>query len=71
VAVSVTRNDGPCHKFFSTNKTRIFQKEVFNNAPASRRLGHHYRGLEQAFLIRFWMVISHARNRPQFEIGAL
>jgi hypothetical protein len=64
VAVGITRNDRPCHKFFSINKTRILQKEVFNKAAASRHLGHHYRVLEEAFLIRFWMVISHARNRP-------
>jgi hypothetical protein len=64
VAVGVTRNDGPCHKFFSTKKTRIFQKEVFNKAAAPPNLGHHYRVLEEAFLIRFWMVIEQARNRP-------
>jgi hypothetical protein len=38
VAVGVTRNDGPCHKFFSIDKTRIFQKEVFNKATASPHL---------------------------------
>jgi hypothetical protein len=64
VAVSVTRNDGPCHKFFSTNKARIFQREGFKKAAAPPHLGHHYRVLEEAFLIRFWMVISQARNRP-------
>jgi hypothetical protein len=69
VAVGITRNDGPCHKFFSTNKTRIFQKEVFKKAAAPPHCGHHYRGLAEAFRVALRTIISLARNRPQFEIG--